>query len=232
MVKIKGGQFWKLLKIDENNPEYELYDSLVTEFTEISGWPIYYYIKLGSKNLDYLYGEDPSAQYTKAYETKLIYEPTEEENLLDSFGITSDETIQYMQIPKTVFKETVEYEYKNNYEIDFWVKPKPGDCIRTLWNNKLYEVVEVGSEQKIFQGRKLVWEMITKPYRHSEDSVSADEMLYETPDENDFPNINTTTTTEVLSAYGENKEIAEEAEENYDYEGKPTNTLYGYDTLD
>jgi len=105
---------------------------LVEEYTQISGFPIFYYKKLPSEMLDNIYGEDPNSEYTSAYETKIIYEPTEETNILDSFGITSDETIQYMQIPKTMFSTDVEEEYQEEYSVTEEIKPLAGDCIRTL----------------------------------------------------------------------------------------------------
>lgn len=221
---IRGGQFWELLKIDENNPEYELYKSLVEEFTEISGWPVWFYKKLESEVIDSTYGEDANAKYTEAYETKLIYEPTEETNLLDSFGITSDETIQYMQIPKSLFIKNIVDEYKFDYDTEEEIIPSVGDVIRTLWNNKLYEIIEVGSEQKIFQGRKMIWEMITRPYRHSQESDSAEDMLFDNPDEIDFPDINTTTETDVLSAYGDNEDIEEQSTTKTDTD----TSIYGF----
>jgi len=221
---ISGNQFWKLLQIDENNPEYELFKSVVEEFTRISGWPIYYYKKLSSGAMDDIYGEDPNAKYTSAYETKIIYEPTEESNILDSFGITSDETISYMQIPKSVFKEDIEENYQEDYDSTEEIVPVVGDCIRTLWNNKIYEVAEMGSEQKIFQGRKMIWEMICKPYRHSEESVSAEKMLNDTPENIDFPKENITTTTDELSAYGDNEEI----DNSSDFDEDADTGVYGF----
>lgn len=216
--------YWRLLEITDDNPEYYLYESLIEEFTIISGWPIYYYIKLESNVLDITYGEDPNSQYTEAYDTKLVYEPTEEQNVLNSFGITSDETIQYMQIPKKIFESDIKDKYQENNNTSEEIVPKVGDCIRTLWNNKIYEIVEVGSEQKIFQGRKLIWEVITRPYRHSQKSASAEDMLFETPPTSAFPEDNLTTTTDKLSAYGDNEEIEEQSTTKTDTD----TSIYGF----
>jgi hypothetical protein len=56
-------------------------------------------------------------------------------------------------------------------------------------------------------------------------------MLFDTVDEDDFPDINETTTTEPLSAYGENKEIQDESNTVEDYSDIDT-SYYGYDTLE
>lgn len=195
-----------------NNEEFELFDSVASEFNDISGFTIDYYQKVVTEeSTDYLYGEDANETYSDAYRTKLVYEPSEEPEVLNVFGISSDDTLTYAQITKTIFKRDVSEDV-----------PKPGDVIQTLWNNKLYEIVEVGSEQKIFQGMKLIWEFIMKPYRHSEESDSAEEMLFNVPEDDEFPDINTTTESKELSAYGDNEDLDQEP----DY--SPDSSIYGY----
>jgi len=227
MSLIGQGQFWKLLQIDDTNPEYQLFESVICEFTDISGWDVHYYIKQPSEKLDYLYGEDPNSEFTEAFDTKLIYEPSEETSLLDSFGISSDDLIQIAWMPKSIFIRDV----SENYE-DINYIPKPGDCIRTLWNNLIYEIVDKGEEDKIFQGRKMIFEFALRPYRHSKDSESADDMAFEIADEFDFPGFGGQTETETLSGHGDNTKIGKESKNNYSYDGKDTKSLYGYDTLD
>jgi hypothetical protein len=56
------------------------------------------------------------------------------------------------------------------------IGPMPGDVIKTLWNNRNYEVVDIGAEQSIFMGRKLIWEFILRPFRFSEQSLKAEEI--------------------------------------------------------
>lgn len=202
---------WELLELDQEEQEYILFDSVASEFNDISGFPIDYYIKLNIEDADYLYGEDPNEEFSQPYRTKLVYEPSEEPEVLNVFGISSDDTLTYTQITKTVFHRDVTDEV-----------PKVGDVIQTLWNNKLYEIVEVGSEQKIFQGMKLIWEFIMKPYRHSEESDSAEEMLFNIPEDDEFPDINTTTESKELSAYGDNKDLEQEPDNS------PDSSIYGY----
>jgi hypothetical protein len=125
-----------------------------------------------------------------------------------------------MQMSKSVFTRDV-----SNIFI-----PKIGDVIKTLWNNKSYEIVDVGSESKIFQGKKMIWEFICRPYRYSSQSESADDILFDTPSEIDFPEINETTTSKPISSYGENDYIEEESEKIESYDNLDT-TIYGFDTL-
>jgi hypothetical protein len=125
-----------------------------------------------------------------------------------------------MQMSKSVFTRDV-----SNIFI-----PKIGDVIKTLWNNKSYEIVDVGSESKIFQGKKMIWEFICRPYRYSSQSESADNILFDTPSEINFPEINETTTSKPISSYGENDYIEEESEKIESYDNLDT-TIYGFDTL-
>ena len=54
------------------------------------------------------------------------------------------------------------------------IGPMPGDVIKTMWNNRNYEIVDIGAEQSIFMGKKLVWEFILRSYRFSEQSLAAE----------------------------------------------------------
>lgn len=208
---------WDLFDDLSNNYEHELFDSVICEKTDISGFPIYYYIKTNnSEDIDQLYGEDENAEYSTGHRAKLLYEPSEEPQILDVFGITSDDTIQYMQMPKTIFQRDVSTTHT----------PVVGDAIRTLWNNKTYEIVEVGSEQNIFQAKKLIWEFIVRPYKYSEESQSAEDVIFDSLSDSDFPDINeTTTSTEELSAYGDNEFIDDEAG---DISTDVDSGIYGY----
>jgi len=56
------------------------------------------------------------------------------------------------------------------------ITPMAGDVIKTLWNNRNYEIADVGAEQSIFMAKKLVWEFILRPYRYSEQSLMAEQI--------------------------------------------------------
>lgn len=164
---LQGTPLWSLYDVTDNNPEFCLYESVVSEYTDISGFPVYYYRAIS--NMDPLYGEDSNQDFTGPIETKLVYEPTEEPNIIDMFGIKSDDTLQYTLIPKANFSRDVASG-------DDTITPMPGDVIKTLWNNRNYEIVDIGSEQNIFMGKRLIWEFILRPYRFSEESTKAEEI--------------------------------------------------------
>lgn len=216
---------WEILDLDMTEQEYTLFDSVICEKTDIGGFPIMYNIKLNPEEADELYGEDPNEEFTDGYRTKIIYQPEEEVQILGIFGMTSDETLQYVQIPKTIFIRDVQTPYLVDYPSETEYKPRIGDTVRTLWNNKIYEIAELGSEQNVFQGKKLIWEFILKPYRHSEESDSAEDMLFFDPDDADFPDINITTETKELSAFGDNDFITDAAS---GIALDPDSQIYGY----
>jgi len=244
---IKGTPLWSLYDVTDTNPEFCLFESVVGEYTDISGFPVLYY--RAKSKMDRLYGEDANQDFYEPVETKLSYEPTEEPNIIDGLGLRSDETLQYSLIPKSNFIRDVyggqEYEmgipvnlgnisggsgysqgtsvtttslngtglkvdikvntsgevihvkianagsgyFKNDVvTIDggdtnatFTIasvtkrpfQPMPGDVIKTLWNNRNYEIVDIGAEQTIFMAKKLIWEFILRPFRFSEQSAAA-----------------------------------------------------------
>jgi hypothetical protein len=89
----------------------------------------------------------------------------------------------------------------------------------THWNNRAYEVVDVGEEEKIFQLKKMVWSFILKPYRFSEDSDISRTipMGRETGALDSDP----------LSAYGDNEWIEEESDGIHNYPDVDE-SIYGY----
>ena len=204
----------------ETNPEHELFDSLVSEFNDIQGFPVLYYVKKDTDKADYLYGEHANTSYDGPYTTRVLYEVTEEKSMLDVFGITMDEFIEGVHISKSIFKRDVALKYGQVTS-----KPKAGDVIKFIWNGISYEVVDVGEEEKIFQAKKMIYEFILRPYRYSEEDDN--QVLFD----DEFPNIKLPEDTP-LDEYGENVKIGEESKDNYGYEGKNTKRIYGYDTLD
>jgi hypothetical protein len=119
---------------------------------DIAGFPIKYYVKTNISNADPLYGEDTTSTYsTSGYDSKITYQPEEEINVIDIFGFAPGETLQYAMMPKTIFTRDIATPHG-----DVTLKPMVGDVMITLWNNKRYELTNVGSEQSIFLGKKMI----------------------------------------------------------------------------
>lgn len=207
---------WNLHHLN-NNPEHELFQSYIVEFTDISGIECRYYIRDESIEKDYLYGESTRSRYLGPYTTKLIYEPTEEPTLTTGFGIHSEEVISFASVPKFTMTRDVSAGYH----------PKPGDAIVTVWNNRAYELADVAEEEKIFQLKKMVWGFVLRPFRFSEESQTSRDISRFTRKPTD-PDL-TDTMTSPITAFGDNDEIEEDSEEIYDYEDNGIDTtIYGY----
>ena len=191
------------------NIEHDLFDSVIVEYNDIAGIEIEFYILDPSINFDTLYGESTEHSYLGPYTTKVVYEPTEEASIANTFGIVSEEMIQYAEMPKTTFTRDVTAS----------PNPKPGDVIKTLWNSRAYEIVDVGEEGKIFQLKKLVWEFILKPFRFS----ATDETGH--TDGAISPDIDPSTWTDPLTAYGDNEWIEEQSDS---IETVSDSAVYGY----
>jgi len=220
----------------QNNVEHDLFESVIVEFTDISGIECLYYIRDEGVKKDYFYGESDRTRYlVPPKRTRLIYEPTEEPTLTTGFGIYSEEVISFASIPKFTLTRDVSAGYH----------PKPGDAIITLWNNRAYEIADVSEEEKIFQLKKMIWGFVLRPYRFSEESESAEEIARfnrapspklstdrdKVEGENPvIPVKETGTLTTPLTAYGDNDELEEESDEIFDYSKHVDidSEIYGY----
>jgi len=198
---------WSMEHYQDGNIEHDLYDSVVVEYNDIEGTSIKYYIRDENIAMDTLYGESVNTNYLGPYESKLTYEITEEPTMTDPFGITSIDVIQYGWMPKSTFSRDVSGGYE----------PKPGDVIQTLWNERSYEVVDVGAEGSIFQLKKMIWEFILKPYRFSDQSESAQDISWDVD----------STLSEPLTAYGDNAWIEEESDD-IDLYSDVDSSIYGF----
>lgn len=201
-----------------NNIEHDLFESYIVEFTDIAGIEVDYYIRNEDAiDSDRLYGEPlyQNILYNPARRTKVLYETTEEPTITGPFGIVSEDQIQYAFQPKFTFSRDVSGSGH---------LPKPGDVIKTVWNDRAYEVVDVGEEAHIFQLNKLVYEYILRPYRFSEQSSQAKAIGIFNVDPS--PELDSTLITP-LSAYGDNKFIEEESDSIDLYDDVDTG-IYGY----
>lgn len=200
---------WELYDVS-NNPEAELYEDYIVEFTDIAGIAIDYYVSMYDDiDADQLYGE-PEYQnlyYHNPKRSKMIYEVTEEPKLISTFGMYSEDVLMFGMMPKFTFTRDVSASRD----------PKPGDVIKTLWNDRAYEVVDVGAETHIFQLHKKVWEFVLKPYRFSEESDSA---ISISPDLD-------STLTNPSSAYSDNEWIEDTSDDMESYSNVDT-SVYGY----
>jgi hypothetical protein len=200
-----------------DNPEWQLAESVVAEFTDATGIKILYYRKDTSIESDTLYGETQDVEYHDPVETKILYEVGEIPTLYSMFGMMATDQI-VAHIPQCIYHR----------DVDPTEMPKPGDVIKVYWyrgdfdtdpelTNRTFEISHVAQDQAIFQLRSLVYVMYLMPYRFSEESDSARDAASDL-DTTMFPSI---------SSFGDNEWIDTQSQAMSAYDGIDTG-VYGY----
>ncbi len=212
---------WDLYDTSNCNPELALFASTICEYTDISGFPIE--VRALLSNEEKLWGEDPNATLSDPMLTKAVFEPSEETSVLNMWGIVADDTMQYMVIPKSIWTRDLAPLYSITPGLTGRpVQPQVGDVITTLFNNRNYEITDVGDEQAIFMGRKFAWELIVKPYRFSEQSDEHREAhmgVYDDPFETmvEGPSGMVPQNNYATDTFGDNEFVEEQSDEIDDY---------------
>ena len=194
---------WNLYNI-QDNPEHQLFESLIMEFTDIAGIQVKYYQRDDSVIYDTLYGEHTNTAYLEYKTTKILYEILDEPNLWSSFGMYGGDVIT-AHIPRGTYYRDVNSESS----------PKIGDAVHIPWydlSDRAFEVCHVDDDDKAFQLKKRVWVLVLRPYRYSEQSASAREV---------------SVTSAPISAYGDNTWIEEQSNANDNYVDVDSK-IYGY----
>lgn len=212
---------WSMYDLSDNNPEHNLFESNLCEVTDISGFPLEYRLLLPKS--DWLWGEDPNSKLSYPSYTKGIYAPETETNLLDMFGLTADDTLQYVSIPKAIFNRDLGMLYTDTLGPSAFVGPRTGDVIKTLWNDRNYEVVNVSEEENIFMAKKFVWDLIVRPFRFSEQSEEHREVHTGLPDDPfttivEGPSGDVEQHNYATDMFGDNVNIDIESDDIYDYD--------------
>ena len=168
------------------NQEHNLIQSYLMEFTDIAGIEVEYWRRNTDIPYDPLYGEHTNTTYDDPIETKVLYDVGEEPNLWSSFGMFGGDIIT-CHIPIGTW----------NRDISQTLKPNIGDVIYIKWLDREFEVVHVDDDDRIFQLKKMIYILVLRPYRFSEQSATATEVCTET-----VP----------MSGYGDNEWIEEQSD--------------------
>lgn len=226
---------WELLDLREETGDYEheLFSSVATEFVDIAGFDCDYYIRK-PKKFDVIYGESPLSNYFGPFKIKLVFEVPNDNVEIDRYGFGSGDILQYAEMAKASYQRDVMLQIDMNEDITYPRtdrKPYPSDLIKTLWDDKLWEVSHVSEGQRIFHGMKLTWSLILIPFVFSHEGIDAETALYSEPDKDDFPDVNLTTIPRTeADLLEDNKNIDKEHHKNLDETGTDT-SIYGYDVL-
>jgi hypothetical protein len=199
---------WELYQI-EDNPEHALANSIAMEFNDVAGIKVDYYRRKASTPYDQLYGEFNAQNYEDAKTTKIVYEVGEEPNLWSNFGMVGGDVI-VAHIAMGVYHR----------DVDQTTFPSVGDIVHMPWmeadqfhTDRVFEIAHVDHDDKVFQLKNLIWLLILKPFRYSEQSASADNITETLP----------------LTAYGDNEFVDEESPKIFDYDAESIDKkFYGY----
>lgn len=181
---------WSLYDLQYNS-EHALVEGYLAEYTDIAGIKATVYRRDDSVPYDPLYGEHTNTSYTSAGNTKIIYDVGEEPNLWSSFGQFGGDIIT-AHIPQCVWRR----------DISQTVEPNIGDVVYIEWLGREFEIVHVDNDDRIFQLKKMIYILVLRPYRFSEQSATATELFTET-----VP----------MSGYGENEWIETQSNEIDNY---------------
>jgi len=203
---------WNLYDLTDN-PDHQLAESLVAEFTDITGIACTYYRRDPSVPPDQLYGETQNAEYLEGKETKIIYDVGDVPTVYSMFGMLATDSI-IAHIPQSVYRRDVDPtdpDSANSSTI-----PLVGDAIYIPYFSRSFEVLHVAQDDKIFMLKSLIWVLNLKPFRYSEESESAAGV-----------SSNITTETPSITAFGDNEYIEEQSVAIDTYSDVDTK-IYGY----
>jgi hypothetical protein len=202
-----------------DNPEWQLAQSLVCEFTDATGIKITYFQKNENQvgQYDPLYGETQDASYKDGKETKILYEVGEINTIYSMFGMMNTDQL-VAHIPQSIFLRDVS---KTEW-------PKPGDLLQVEWymgdfaqdgvpDRRNFTITHVAQDQSIFQLRSLVFVLYLAPFTFSEESQSARDISIELSGD-DF---------DTISDFGDNEFIDTASKELSAYDGISTK-IYGF----
>ena len=185
---------WSLLDGDQEFVnEQNLYESSIIEVNDIYGLPILYYVlNFDADKADHIYGEDQDDQFSGPYPTRIMHKPHNEARLVDAFGIINADSLENLNIPMFTFSRDI----SPNFE------PKAGDVMKFIYSGIFYEVTHAFGEEDIFLTKKLSWNLSAKVYR-----------LTNADAEGDNVDIDAATSAFPLSAFGDNIQIEDQANE-------------------
>lgn len=165
---------WSMYEITENI-EHDLYENLAVERNDIFGVEVLYYkLIYDSDDIDNFRGKHPKSTYEDALTTKVTYDVTDENKIVEAFGMTADDVIKFLYIPVYTFQR----------DIDADGEPHIGDVIKARWNENSYEIMDVTREDNVFQLSKLVYELKCRPFR-VQDQKESDEIIIDPVTTND-----------------------------------------------
>ena len=176
-----NSEYFHFQKNTEYNKDRELFKVLMCENFNIYGTNCIYYPITFDTDYDKLFGEDNNRSIIRKFEIKTYFSLPKEEENYSVFGIEGLDVFD-MYISKKHFDvasklhvdanlfPSVSASLKDIYPSD---RPNVGDIIYTKYNNKYYEILDVGEEDEMFLQYKHSWTLRVKEAKNEHLSLSA-----------------------------------------------------------
>jgi hypothetical protein len=145
--------------------ERNLYDLLLTEGYNKNGVRGSYYLTTFDTNYDKIFGEDGNRRFTRKFDVMFYYELPKELELWSKIGIEGLDNFK-MWLSKKHYRAAC-VNGNNSY-----IVPRVGDVINIVYNNRFYEIIDVGEEEEQFLQKKHSWELTVHVFK--EDHITPD----------------------------------------------------------
>jgi hypothetical protein len=158
-----------------------LFDSLTTEAFNKFGVDMVYYSVDYDVNYDRIWGEDLNRMIERKFYVKGYYELQQETELFHSYGIEGIDNF-HIFISKTHFATASTFNITGSNlsgatsGVDTYsaYTPKRGDIIKSIYNNRWYEIVNIQTEAdgQMFLQKKYAYDLVVKIRKDEHHSVS------------------------------------------------------------
>lgn len=129
----------------EITSEQWLIDSWITEAIQVNGQDCYYLLRDSQTSFDYIFGEDPTAMFQRAYYMEMYLDNPEGSvsggDLLSKFGLQITDSSNFVIAHRT-FEKYVPSQFRQH--------PLEGDLIYVPMMNQTFEIKKVEEEQNFY----------------------------------------------------------------------------------
>ena len=147
-----------------NYPEQDLIESLVTESISIFGWDVYYCPRF-IENKDEIYSEDTLSTYDAAYTLDMYvrsYDSYEGDGtFLSKFNLEIRDQITFV-VSRRMYRSEI------STEVALLTRPREGDLIYVPQMKRLFTIKYVNNESIFYQmGALQVWDLVCEVFEYS-----------------------------------------------------------------
>lgn len=146
------------------NKDRLVFEVAMSDMNNIYGTPMMYYVVSHDETYDPLFGEDDDRKIERRFPIKAVFELPKELDQLAKFGIEGlDNFVMY--VSKQHFQHASQYATSGHqlYPVTSAAGtsatygtyiPRSGDILRSEYNNKYYEILDIGEQDEMFLQRE------------------------------------------------------------------------------